>query len=173
MCLAHQTVAQLPGERIQGALENAKLKVVFGTGRQTAEAIVKELFMPNLQAVKHVVRDSEVQQRTHPLFDPMVEQFERFTQMIQRLRRRKVLVRLPDREHVYRLRVPKVPQAPLGAQQLDAVKRALGKVVGKSRKLIEQEIAQRVQAHGIPFQVTPPAGAVNQPKCAHAGDFWE
>ncbi len=44
--LAHQTVTQLPGARIQGALENAKLKIVFGTGRQTAESIVKELFMP-------------------------------------------------------------------------------------------------------------------------------
>ncbi|HEX9597529.1 MAG TPA: DUF87 domain-containing protein, partial [Anaerolineales bacterium] len=55
--LAHQTISQLPGGRIQGALENAKLKVVFGTGRQTAEAIVKELFMPDPRAVKHEVSD--------------------------------------------------------------------------------------------------------------------
>lgn len=152
--LAHQTVTQLPGERIQGALENAKLKVVFGTGRQTAESIVKELFMPNLRAVKHEVRDAEAQERTHPVFDPMFEQFERFTQMIQRLRRRRVLVKLPERERVYRLRVGKVPQARLSAGRLEEIKKALAKMVGKPCPEIQQEIAERAQMYGVPFYTT-------------------
>jgi hypothetical protein len=149
--LAHQTITQLPGERIQGALENAKLKIVFGTGRQTAESIVKELFMPNLRAVKHEVKDSEAQERTHPVFDPMLEQFERFTQMIQRLRRRKVLVKLPERERVYRLRVVKVPQGRLSAERLEEIKKALAKHVGKPSREIEEEIAQRAKDCGVPY----------------------
>src|SRR5215213_446022 len=91
--LAHQTITQLPGERMQGALENAKLKVIFGTGRQTAEAIVGDLFMPNPKAVKHQVEDTEAQERTHPVFNPLSEQFEKFTQTIQRLGQRRVLVK--------------------------------------------------------------------------------
>src|SRR5215213_5000197 len=129
--LAPQTITQLPGQRIQGALENAKLKVIFGTGRQTAEAIVGDLFMPNPKAVKHQVEDTDAQERSHPVFDPLLEQFEIFTQTIQRLRRRRVLVKLPDREHVYKLRVPKVPSSHLGAQQLEQTKKALTKAVGE------------------------------------------
>lgn len=152
--LAHQTITQLPNERIQGALENAKLKIVFGTGRQTAESIVKELFIPNLRAIKHEVRDAEAQERTHPVFDPMLEQFERFTQMIQRLRRRKVLVKLPERERVYRLRVAKVPQARLSGGRLEEIKKALAKMVGKPCAAVQREITQRVHDHGVPFYVS-------------------
>ncbi len=151
--LAHQTVTQLPGARIQGALENAKLKIVFGTGRQTAESIVKELFMPNPQSIKHEVADTEAHDRTHPVFDPLLEQYEIFTQAIQRLRRRRVLVKLPDRERVYRLRVPKVPSSHLGAQQLESVKKALAKAVGKPCTTIEQEIISRAKRHGVPLYI--------------------
>jgi hypothetical protein len=148
--LAHQTIAQLPGGRMQGALENAKLKIIFGTGRQTAESIVKELFMPDLRAVKHEVRDAEAQQRTHPVFDPMLEQFERFTQMIQRLRSRRVLVKLPDREQVHRLKVAKVPQARLSAGRLEEIKKVLAKMIGKPCAAIQQEIVKRAHDHGVP-----------------------
>jgi len=168
--LAHQTITQLPNERIQGALENAKLKIVFGTGRQTAESIVKELFMPDLRAVKHEVRDAEAQERTHPVFDPMLEQFERFTQMIQRLRRRKVIVKLPEREHVYRLRVAKVPQAQLSGERLEEIKKALAKMVGKPCVAIQQEIAERAHDHGVPFHLLQQQSPYRFTK----GDsFWE
>lgn len=168
--LAHQTITQLPNERIQGALENAKLKIVFGTGRQTAESIVKDLFMPNLRAVKHEVRDAEAQERTHPVFDPMLEQFERFTQMIQRLRRRKALVKLPERERVYRLSVAKVPQVRLRAERLEEIKKALAKMVGKPCATIQQEIAQRAQKHGVPFYEAQP----QSPYMFTKGEsFWE
>jgi hypothetical protein len=148
--LAHQTVTQLSNERMQGAISNARCKVIFATGRTTAESIVKELFMPNLQAVKHEVRDSEAQERTHPVFDPMFEQFERFTQSIQRLRRRWTLVKLPERERVYRLRVPNVPSSRLSAERLAAIKTALAKHVGNPSREVEEEIAKRAKDYGVP-----------------------
>lgn len=143
MALAHQTITQLPTERLQGALENAKLKVVFGTGRQTAEAIVKELFIPDTTAVKHQVKDETAQERTHPLFDPMMEQFERFTQTIQRLRRRRVLVKLPDKERVYHLKTPTVPKSRIGQAQLERIKDALVRQVGVPRAELERQIRER------------------------------
>lgn len=170
--LAHQTVTQLPGARIQGALENAKLKVVFGTGRQTAESIVKELFMPNPQSIKHEVADTEAHDRTHPVYDPLTEQYEIFTQAIQRLRRRRVLVKLPDRERVYKLRVPNVPSSYLGTEYLEQMKKSLVKMIGKPITAIEQEITKRVQAHGVPLQLPQFSGAT-QAGYATDGDFWE
>lgn len=151
--LAHQTITQLPGARIQGALENAKLKVVFGTGRQTAESIVKELFMPDLKAVKHEVKNPEAVERTHPVFDPMLEQFERAIQSIQRLRRRKVLVKLPERERVCRLHVPKVPSSQLRTEEMEGIKKALAKAVGKPYVTVEQEILKRAKQHGVPLYI--------------------
>jgi len=149
--LAHQTITQLPTERLQGALENAQLKVVFGTGRQTAEAIVKELFMPNLRAIKHEIKDEAAHARTHPLFDPLQEQFERFTQQIQRLRRRRVLVKLPDsfffRHRVLHLKTPKIPGAPLKLAQLGQLKQQLVKQIGLPRQQLEAEIAERTQRY--------------------------
>ncbi|KKL78623.1 hypothetical protein LCGC14_2023010, partial [marine sediment metagenome] len=62
--LAHQTISQLPGQRLQGALENAKLRVIFSTGRKTAQAIVGDLFMPDPSLVKHVVDDEGAQERS-------------------------------------------------------------------------------------------------------------
>lgn len=141
--LAHQTISQLPGERLQGALENAKLKVIFGTGRQTAQAIVGDLFMPDPGLVKHVVNDETAQERSHPLFESLYNQFEGFTQAIQRLRRRQVLVKLPDNDRVLKLRTPAVPAARISRSRLEEIKRNLARQAGKPRQELEREIAQR------------------------------
>lgn len=161
--LAHQTITQLPGERIQGALENAKLKVVFGTGRQTAQAIVGDLFMPDLQSIKHEVKDTTAQERSHPLFDPLGEQFERFTQTIQRLRRRNVLVKLPEIESVFKVRVPTIPRARIHAEKLEKVKELLARHVGKERKLLESEIVTRAKEFQVPFRLPEQAPDLDSP----------
>ena len=129
--LAHQTIAQLPGQRIQGALENAKLKVIFGTGRQTAEAIARELYMPDPKAIKHEVIDEAAKERTHPVFSALNDQFEVFTQSVQQLRRRRALVKLPDKATVAHVHIPKVPASRMSAGQLDRLKQALAKDAGK------------------------------------------
>jgi hypothetical protein len=147
--LAHQTISQLPTERLQGALENAKLKVIFGTGRQTAEAIVKELFLPNPQAVKHTVQDEEAQARSHPLFNPLLEQFEMFIQQIQRLRRQQVLVKLPDSERVLHLHTPTIPPARVQRQKVEQLKRQLIQQLGVPRHQLEAEILKRAQQYQL------------------------
>ncbi len=170
--LAHQTITQLPGERIQGALENAKLKVIFGTGRQTAQAIVGDLFMPDPNQVKHEVTDEQAQDRSHPLFNPLSEQFEVFTQTIQRLGRRQVLVKLPDAEQVAQIRVPVVPKAGLNATQLAHLKTCLVQQIGKPRQQLEAEIAQRAKQHQVPLAIAHTASTVNEAE-QPADDFWQ
>ena len=65
--LAHQTISQLDGGRLSGALENAKLKILFNCGRQTAQAVMNQVFMPDPDRIKHEVPDGDAQQRSHPL----------------------------------------------------------------------------------------------------------
>lgn len=135
--LAHQTIAQTDG-RMQGALENAKLKIIFGTGRQTAAAVAKELFVANPQAIKHEVSDETAKERTHPVYDPILKQLEVFTQTVQRLRRRHVLVKLPEAEQVIEVTTPRVPPSQLSSLQLEQIKQRLARQVGHP----EQKVAQ-------------------------------
>lgn len=122
--LSHQTIAQTD-QRMQGALENAKLKCVFATGRGTAKALAEQLFFLNPDQIKHEVPDLDAQERSHPLYAPLSEQFQMDVQRLMRLKRRRMLVKLPDRDTVLTLRVPLVPPRRIGNITLAAVKRFL------------------------------------------------
>jgi hypothetical protein len=165
--LAHQTITQLPGQRIQGALENAKLKVIFGTGRQTAEAIVKDLFLPDPKAIKHEVVDTEAQDRTHPVFNPLKEQFEGFVQQIQKQPPQQVLVKLPGEEKVTQARTPVVPPSRIDAQTLAQWKKYLAHQRGKACAELEAEIAERTNRLGLPTLQAQP------PPAMHDDDVWQ
>ena len=141
--LAHQTLSQLGGGRLQGALENAQIKVIFGTGRQTARALVEELFVPDLEAIKHQVADESQRERTHPTFLSLAEQWERFTQRAQHLARRRILVRLPEEQRIRALRTMTVPHSEIDAGQLADLKRSLAKQSGQPRRAMERAIERR------------------------------
>ena len=141
-----------------------------GTGRQTAEAIVKDLFLPDPKAIKHEVVDAEAQDRTHPVFNPLQEQFEQFTQMIQKQRRQHVLVKLPESETVMDARTPMVPPSRINGQRLEEWKRYLARQRGKACTDLEAEIAERTRRLGLPMlqaQPSEPAPTVNE------DDVWQ
>ena len=158
--LAHQTLSQLGDGRLQGALENAQIKVVFGTGRQTARALVEELFVPDLEAVKHQVQDASQRERSHPLFSPLAEQWERFTQRAQGLGRRRILVRLPEEERVRALRTMTVPQVDVSPGEMATLKRSLARHSGLPRRAMERAIARRDRRKTETVQDYEPVGAV-------------
>ena len=141
MALAHQTLSQIGSKRLQGALENAQIKVVFGTGRQTAEAITKELFTPDLEEVKHEVEDEGQKERTHPTFFPLLEQWEKLIQLTQSLPRRSILVQLPEREEVVRLNTVTVRDGGCAPEKLEKIKRILSQRGGKPCWRMEEEIS--------------------------------
>jgi len=141
--LAHQTLSQLGGSRLQGALENAQIKVIFGTGRQTARSLVEELFVPDLEEVKHEVKDEAQRERTHPTFLSLAEQWERFTQRAQKLGRREILVQLPEREGLRGLRTATVPDSGVSAHELEELKTELARQSGRPCGVMELAISQR------------------------------
>jgi hypothetical protein len=142
--LAHQTIAQTDG-RMQGALENAKLKMIFGTGRQTAEVLAPMLYLPQSNVIKHVVEDADYQERSHPLFEPLYNQVEMAVQKIMSLRKRHVLVKLPEEKSVIELRTPTVPTLQFSPAHLIQVKTLLAKQSGYLRQQAEEEITRRSQ----------------------------
>jgi hypothetical protein len=113
--------------------------VLFGTGRQTARAIVGDLFLPDASQIKHEVADEQQQARTHPLYASLAEQFEGFTQAIQRLKRRSTLVQLPETDQVVALRTLTVPRSRLSRSRLEEIKEALVRKDGVAC----QELARR------------------------------
>jgi hypothetical protein len=143
--LAHQTLSQIGHEVLRGALENAQVKAVFGIGRETADALVEELFIPDLDEIKHVVEDEDQQERVHPTFFSLGEQWERYTQSAQRLHRRQALIQLPEREKVRLVRTPTVPERTLGDAALEALQAQLARQSGRPRAEAEREISQREQ----------------------------
>jgi hypothetical protein len=141
--LAHQTLSQLGGGRLQGALENAQIKVIFGTGRETARALVEELFVPDIEKIKHQVDDPAQRERTHPTFASLSEQWERFTQLAQRLPRRQILVHLPEHNQARRLRTVTVPKKTITGETLETLKQSLARHSGVSRGQMERAISRR------------------------------
>jgi len=147
--LAHQTIAQTDG-RMQGALENAMLKICFASGRQTAETLAPILYLPQPDAVKHMVEDADYQDRSHPLFESLYNQVEMAVQQIMRLKRRHVLVKLPDAEQVVELATPSVPPALLSREDLAQVKRCLASQNGIARQKVDEEESKRGAATEAP-----------------------
>lgn len=116
---------------------------IGGTGRQTPEALVQELFVPKLDEIKHEVVDEAQRERTHPAFVSLSEQWESFTQEAQRLPRRCTLVQLPERDGVRRLRTVTVRDGNISSRALEELKRDLARKLGKPREAMERAIARR------------------------------
>jgi hypothetical protein len=134
LILAHQHQGQV-NAGLQGALENAQLKVIFGVGRGTAQALAGELFRPELTAGEEKS-------------PALAEQWERFIQEAQRLNQREVLVQLPEQEGLRRLRTCRVPEAGLGLKELDSLKKILAKQSGKSVAGIKRSLNGRSRVRG-------------------------
>jgi len=75
----------------------------------------------NPLAVKHTVVDGTAEPRTHPTFYPLIEQWEKHTQAIQRLRIGEAFIRLPD-DTVRKVKTPTLPSVTVPAEKLREVK---------------------------------------------------
>jgi hypothetical protein len=131
LCLAHQGWHQLGNTRLEGALDQAQIKVIFGSGSKTARVVAEELFIPDPERIKHEVADPQAQDRTHPQFESLTEQKEMFIQSIHDQRRRQVLVLPPEGNQVISLRTIDVPNPKVEPEELDEVKATLISNVGK------------------------------------------
>lgn len=92
LVLAHQTWSQA-STRLRGALQNVGIEVAFRLGRADAQDMALILGRADPEKVKHLV--DEGLERSHPLFYPLPEQWERHVQRLQDLPSRHALIRTP------------------------------------------------------------------------------
>jgi hypothetical protein len=141
--LAHQGWHQLENARLQGAIDQAQIKVVFGSGTTTARVVAEELFTPDPARIKHEVADPAAQERTHPYYESLAEQKELFVQAIRQQKRQEVFVLPPESTKVVALRTLAVPDPVVSAADLEALKIALLKQVGLSAAVLDRQIRTR------------------------------
>src|SRR3954467_11334089 len=118
--MAHQNWSQA-SERLKGALQNVGIEVILKAGRMDAEYSARVLGRVNPMEVKHLVDDERAEERTHPNYFSLPEQWEYQVQQIQNLGVGEALIRLMD-DSVHKLRTPTLPAVTISRHQLQAVR---------------------------------------------------
>jgi TraM recognition site of TraD and TraG len=142
LTLAHQTLGQMTSTWMRAALGNIQTKIVFGVDREDAEVLARKLFQADGEEVKHEVADAVQQERSHPLFYALSEQWEKATRMIQTLRPRWAFVGTPE-GRIVRIKTLTMPDRGIPETQLLELKRHLVERSGQPRQQVEAEISAR------------------------------
>ena len=115
--LSHQTRDQIP-ERMWGALQNVEVDITFRTGREDAERQAKVVGSVDPHAVKHEVEEG--QERSHPAFYSLPEQWEGWTQQVTGLKKRFAFVKHPSGQTVKIQSLP-LPDPVVDPERLAAI----------------------------------------------------
>ena len=127
LCLAHQGWHQLGNTRLEGALDQAQIKIVFGSGTKTGRVVAEELFVPDPDKIKHEAPNEQ----SHPYYESLLEQKEMFVQAIRNQKRREVFILPPESNQVVALKTLTIPNPAVGREELEEIKVKLLKRVGK------------------------------------------
>lgn len=130
LTLAHQTLGQMNYERMRSALGNVGTKVVFNVDRDDAEIMAKKLFSVGGEGIKHEVSNAEAQNRSHPVFYSLNEQWEKAIQSIQNLKPRTCYVKTQHKTVAYVHTMP-IPDHHVSEENLDNIRHSLVKRLGK------------------------------------------
>ena len=105
--LAAQSTAQISSARLSGALENCKLTIAFGLGRDSAAQQARQIGWVDPYAIK----EAGLTDTQHAQYVPLAEQFEAWTQDLQGLPPQTAYVKLLNRpaQKIQTLPVPDVP----------------------------------------------------------------
>lgn len=124
LTLAHQTLGQMDNAHLVSALGNVGVKVVFAVDRSDAEVMVKKLFAIGSERVKHLVEDETQQEKSHPVYYSLQEEWEQAIQEIQNLSPRTCLVKAA-RRGTAKVQTIFIPPAKLREDQMEALRRML------------------------------------------------
>lgn len=124
LILAHQTLGQMDNAHLVSALGNVGVKAVFAVDRVDAEIMVKKLFAIGSERVKHLVPDETQQDRSHPIFYSLLEEWEQAIQQIQNLPPRTFLVK-PPRRPVAKVHTIFIPSPQLREEAIERIRMAL------------------------------------------------
>ena len=126
LCLAHQGWHQLANDRLEGALDQAQIKVIFGSGTKTGRIVAEELFVPDPQKLKN----EATAENSHPIYENLLEQKEMFVQTIRRQKHREIFVLPPESDGVIALKTLPVPRPQVNKQEFKSLKMELLQKVG-------------------------------------------
>jgi hypothetical protein len=117
--MAHQNWTQA-SDRLKGALQNVGIEMILKSGRMDAEYSARVLGSVDPMEVKHLVEDEMAEERSHPAYMSLPEQWEKQVQAIQRLKVGEAFVRLAD-DTVHKIRTRTLPR--IGEQTLGQIRR--------------------------------------------------
>lgn len=140
LILAHQTQSQM-SDLMRGAIGNIGIKVVFGVERNDAEFVAKGIFLPDIDKIKEQAR-SDTQ---HTLFDSLSNQWETFTQMIDKksLPAREAYVVSQNRSAV-KIKTIDVRDRKCSDEQLETIKKYSVVRWGRPIGAVKAEIEERM-----------------------------
>jgi hypothetical protein len=118
--MAHQNWTQA-NERLKGALQNVGIEMILKSGRMDAEYSARVLGSVDPMEVKHLVEDERAEERSHPAYMSLPEQWEKQVQAIQRLRVGEAFVRLVD-DSVHKIRTKTLPKIGNAVVPIDEVR---------------------------------------------------
>lgn len=124
LTLAHQTLGQMEHTHLISALGNVGVKIVFAVDRTDAEVMVKKLFVVGSERIKHEVPDEVQQEKSHPLFYSLQEEWEGAIQQITSLKPRTCLVKA-GRRGVAKVHTIFIPSAKGNEKELERLREAL------------------------------------------------
>lgn len=134
--LAAQSLAQVDSKRLSGALENCKLQIAFGLGRDSAEAQAKHIGIIE----PHLVKEEAMSHSQHNMYTALNEQWELWTQELQQLKSRWAYVKL-EGVHAMKIRTLSVPTPKIHSAQVSEV---LANYQRKYQKTEEEALALMV-----------------------------
>src|SRR5215218_6450783 len=118
--MAHQNWTQA-SERLKGALQNVGIEMILKSGRMDAEYSARILGSVDPMQVKHMVEDEKAEERSHPSYLSLPEQWEKQVQAIQRLSVGQAFIRLPD-DSVHTVRTATLPPVTVSKEAVDIVR---------------------------------------------------
>jgi hypothetical protein len=101
-----------------GALQNVEVDITFRTGREDAEHQAKVVGSVDPHAIKHEVQEG--QERSHPAFYSLPEQWEGWTQQVTGLPKRFAFVKHPSGQTVKIQSLP-LPDPVVDPERLAAI----------------------------------------------------
>jgi hypothetical protein len=140
--LAAQSLSQVDSSRLVGALENCKLQIAFGLGRDSAETQARHIG----DVDPFLIKEEQLTEHQHNAFMAVNEQFESWTSELQNLKPRQAYIKLEGR-HAVKVRTQSIREPRLKSEEL-------GEVLSTYKSLYQrtQEEAEKAAAS---FNVSP------------------
>lgn len=150
--LAAQSLAQVDSQRLTGALENCKLMVAFGLGRDSA--VTQARHIGDIDPLQ--IKEGALSETQHNVFTGVGEQFEVWAQELQNLSPREAYIKLEGR--------PAVKVRTLGVKQPRVDQRQLADVLETYRRRYQRTEREAQEAiAGLSLPLPRAAAAPGEP----------